>query len=327
MKNDGGGETGDGAALVPAPGAPAPPKEPPFAPGDQRGVLVANVRDALRALPGYFTSETIIEGIEAGDLFSLNNVLANAIEIQVVQTLNKIRSVWDPGNKWEAYRFERRSQSFPDVRLIARREGGKVDTAMGVELKGWYILSKEQEPSFRYTITADACSPYDLIAIVPWYLKNILSGSPVVIEPLIESAHHAAEYRNFHWEFIRRTANAKGVKKPAGPVTPYPDSKTGVNDTAVADQGNNFGRIARISELADVFTKATLTERIAGIEARSWIAFFKAYTDASDPEAVWRDLEKRFHKGLKKGSDVDAERLHALLDEVAAIMRGECRGA
>jgi hypothetical protein len=185
MKNDGGGDAVGGAGPVAAAGAvvaPAPPKEAAFAPGNERGVLVANVRDVLRALPGYFTSETIIEGIEAGDLFSLNAVLGNAIEIQVVQALNKIRSVWDPDDKWEAHRFERRSQSFPDVRLIARQEGGVVDTAMGVELKGWYILSKEQEPSFRYTITAAACSPYDLIAIVPWYLKNVLSGSPVVLE-------------------------------------------------------------------------------------------------------------------------------------------------
>jgi hypothetical protein len=321
----------NGEETVPALGteavvAPAPPKKRDFAPDDEKGVLVTNVRDALRALPGYFTSETIIEGVEAGDLFSLNSVLANAIEIQVVQALNKIRSVWDPEDTWQAYRFERRSQSFPDVRLIARREDGVVDTAMGIELKGWYLLSREREPSFRYKITADACSPYDLIAIVPWYLKNVLSGSPVVLEPLIESAHHAAEYRNFYWESIRDTARAKGVNKPPGPVTPYPESKTRVNDAAVFDESDNFGRIARISELADVYTKAALTERIAGIEARSWITFFKTHTDASDSEAVWGALEKRRRSGLRKGSEFAAERLQTLLDEVAGIVRGERRG-
>ncbi len=301
-----------------------PPQRPSFAPNDKKGQLVAKVRDALLTLPGYFESETSIEGIEAGDLFSLNSVLGGAIEIQVVQTLNKIRSIWDPDDEWLAYRFERRSQSFPDVRLIARTAEGK-DTAMGIELKGWYLLSKEREPSFRYTVTPDACSQYDLLVIVPWHLKNVLSGSPVALAPFVESALYAAQYRNHWWELIRESAGEKGVIKPGAPVTPYPESKTGVNDSAANDQGGNFGRIARIGAMTDVYTKAMLSERVAGIEARSWIAFFKQYTEAHDPEAVWKRLEANLKTAADGGNRIDAERLRVLLDEMAGIMRGATR--
>ena len=31
---------------------------------------------------------------------------------------------------------------------------------MGIELKGWYVLAKEREPSFRQKVTPAACSPW-----------------------------------------------------------------------------------------------------------------------------------------------------------------------
>lgn len=31
---------------------------------------------------------------------------------------------------------------------------------MGIELKGWHVLAKEREPSFRYKVTPAACSPW-----------------------------------------------------------------------------------------------------------------------------------------------------------------------
>lgn len=51
---------------------------------------------ALLVLPGFFEFGTRIEGIDATDLFSLNSVLGTSIEVQVVHTLNKMRSIWDP---------------------------------------------------------------------------------------------------------------------------------------------------------------------------------------------------------------------------------------
>lgn len=111
--------------------------------------LVRQVKDAITALPVYFQTTTHIEGLEAADLFSLNAVLGSTIEVQVVQTLNRIRAVWDPDNMRPRHRFIRSSQTFPDVRLVAQNGDGSEDIAMGIELKGWYLLSKERVPSFR----------------------------------------------------------------------------------------------------------------------------------------------------------------------------------
>lgn len=72
-------------------------------------------------------------------------------------------------------------------------------------MKGWYLLAKEGEPSFRFRITSAACAKQDLIVIVPCVLDNVISGSPILYEPFIESARYAAEYRNYHWQHLRGT--------------------------------------------------------------------------------------------------------------------------
>ena len=72
------------------------------------------------AVPGYFRTTTSITGLDAKDLFALNTMLGATIEQQLVETLNSMREVWDPGTTFGDYRFERYSQTFPDVRLPAR---------------------------------------------------------------------------------------------------------------------------------------------------------------------------------------------------------------
>lgn len=160
---------------------------------DDLATLVRQVKDAIAALPVYFQTTTHIEGLEAADMFSLNAVLGSTIEVQVVQTLNRIRAVWDPDNMRPRHRFVRSSQTFPDVRLVAQNGDGSEDIAIGIELKGWYLLSKERVPSFRYTVTPQACALQDLLVVVPWHLRNVLSGEPIVHEPYIEQARYAAE--------------------------------------------------------------------------------------------------------------------------------------
>ena len=108
------------------------------------GALVRDVRDAISALPAYFRTATRIEGLDAADLFSLNSVLGGTIEVQVVETLNHIRAVWDPANRLPRHRFVRSAQTFPDVRLVAQNGDGTVDVALGIELKGWYLSGSSQ---------------------------------------------------------------------------------------------------------------------------------------------------------------------------------------
>lgn len=127
--------------------------------------LWGRVREAVLALPGYFSTPTVIEGMRVTDIFTLNSALGATIEEQVVKTLNGMRPVWDPDKKYQAYSFVRQPQVFPDV-LLRKKTNGQ-DILMGIELKGWYILSKERMPNFRFTQSADASNAWDLIVVVP----------------------------------------------------------------------------------------------------------------------------------------------------------------
>lgn len=298
--------------------APAPPPEQAPLTGDDKKLrLLDNVKDALRALPVYYSSQTFIEGLESTDLFSLNSVLGGSIEIQVVETLNKIRQVWDPEDEWPEHRFERQSQSFPDVRLVSRT-GGAPQTELGIELKGWYLLSKEREPSFRYTVTPDACDVHDLLVVVPWHLKNVLSGVPVVYEPYIEQARYAAEYRNYYWQHQRADtpAERRGITPPPGVITPYMPPKTKCSDKATHDSGGNFGRVARVHGLMDDYTARMLTTPVSGVEAGHWVNFFKAYADSRDREEVTRKLDTLLGRKMRLDIQTGDAAMAALLDEL-----------
>ena len=299
----------------PAP-APLPPPRPAPAPDDPRTELRRGVVDALRALPGYFRSETTIEGLAATDLFSLNAVLGTTIEVQVVRTLNRIRDVWDPDERWARYSFVRQPQTFPDVRLQTETDGG-VDVALGIELKGWYLLAKEREPSLRYQVTPAACSDVDLVAVVPWHLSNVLSGTPVAMTPWIESARYTAEYRNHWWQHIRDTKADATIVSPPN-VTPYPTKDMRIADVPTHDGGSNFGRLARVSGLMDDFITAALTTEIAGVAAQHWVSFVKLHaenTDAGEIAArLERDLERRFGSLTDRRSAEVVEHLTAIAD-------------
>lgn len=284
--------------------------------------LWKNVRQALEAVPAYFRSTTHIEGLDAGDLFNLNSVLGSTIEVQVVETLNRLRPVWDPDNEWPTYYFVRSAQTFPDVRLLSHRpdrDSDNPEIALGVELKGWYLLSKEGEPSFRYQVTPRACSPFDLLVVIPWHLQHVLSGVPVVYNPYIEQAGYAAEYRNWAWQEMRR---AKGrdpqINPPNIDVTPYPPPKVQVNDKPVSDIGGNFGRVARTG-LMDKYVTDMLKTPVAGIEAMHWVRFFKSYVEAANPEVLRSTLERALKEMGRQVSPDKVSRLGVLLNELAKL--------
>ena len=156
--------------------------------------------------------------------------------------------------------------------------------ALGIELKGWYVLSKESMPSFRYSVTQAACTRWDLLAVVPWHLSNVLAGTPRVGSPWIWPAQHAAAYRNWWWQhgrtisptMLSKHPNYTHIKVPAG-VTPYQQgSNQNIADRPAHDGGKNFGRIARIG-IMDDWVEETLEQRLAGIPANDWIRFLKRH--------------------------------------------------
>lgn len=246
--------------------------------------LYDRVRETIVALPSYFSSDISIRGLDAEDLFSLGGVLAAAIEDNVVNTLNNMRAVWDPDDDYPDCSFIRQSQTFPDVILVRHQGGGERTPIMGIELKGWYLLSKEGEPSFRYEVTPDACAPQDLLVVFTWSLNDVISGKPEVHEPYVCSAKWASHYVDYYWKDLRNTSSDTTINRPEG-ITPYPSSKSDeIHDDPVSDSGNNYGRIARARMMDDYINRMT-SKKLAGIRAQSWIDFLKEARE-EDPVPV-----------------------------------------
>lgn len=278
---------------------------------------MARVREAVLALGGYFNSDTNIEGVAATDLFALNTVLGATIEVQVVEALNRMRDVWDPADEWPLHSFDRQAQTFPDVLLRRRLSSGGHEVALGVELKGWYLLAKEGVPSFRYTVTAGACTDWDLLAIVPWQLSNVLAGRPQVGTPGVWSAKHAARYRNHWWQHGRQSRTDSKIESP-DEVIPY-TARDNISDRPASDRGGNFGRIARTGMMVD-WIEATLQQPLAGIPARDWIEFLRRYSDDSDPDAIWTELQERVRSRLQDDVETRSAEVMQSLGRVVEIL-------
>lgn len=293
-----------GGIASPPPPPPPPVRVPPD-PAWSHAALHSRVQEALLSLPFYFRTETFIEGIVATDIFTLNSALGATIENQVVATLNAMRAVWDPEERYSLYSFVRQSQTFPDVLLRRADTGGDPEHGIlfGIELKGWYLLAKEGEPSFRYAATPAASAPEDLIVVVPWVLGNVIAGSPRVYTPYVESARYAAEYRNHHWTHLRKAKGETGLVTPPN-VQPYPRKANPISDRPVSDSGGNFGRFARTG-IMDAYLAQTKAQPLCGIAAEHWLAFFSLFQDQSDRTRVGAELVRLQGKLAEAASVAD----------------------
>lgn len=247
--------------------------------------LYDRVLSALHALPARFRTSLRVAGISATDLFTLNTALGAAIEASVVDNLNALRDLWDPEGKYEIYSFVRQAQNFPDVRLETTAPGAADKVIMGVELKGWFLLAKEGEPSFRYKAAPQVCAVQDLLVVFPWGLDEVISGVPRLYRPFVEEARYAAEWRNHYWTTLRGKTGPETQIKPATHTTPYPLKGQKFNDEAVNDQGKNYGRVAR-GGLMEQFIELLLQERISGIPAKNWQDFLKIFAEGVTDKQV-----------------------------------------
>lgn len=245
----------------------------------------------LEAMPNYFKSEILIKGINVTDIYSVGNLFSAVIEAQIVDTLNRLRNIWDENNKYSNYTFIRQSQTFPDI-LLANIQNNR-DVIFGIELKAWYVFSKESEPSFRYSVTPDACAIPDILVVVPWFLSEVISGSPNLMFPYIESGKYAAEYRNYYWIKSRETSSTRSnlIISPSQEFRhPYPQSKVEASDKAENDKGNNFGRIARAGLLDDYLEKIKRIDYL-GIRVSHWMKFFKAMSENKTSIEIDKQLD------------------------------------
>jgi hypothetical protein len=169
------------------------PAAPPFEPIPEGGpsstwphlVLYRRVIDALFALPDSFRTSLNIAGVRVTDLYTLNSALGASIEQSVVDNLNALRPIWDSQNQYQLYSFVRQNQVFSDVLLQSAAPQAEPPIIMGIELKGWFALAKEGEPSFRYTVNPEACADADLLVVFPWMLDEVVSGRPRLMQPFI----------------------------------------------------------------------------------------------------------------------------------------------
>lgn len=252
--------------------------------------LYQAVKNALYSLPSRFESSLRISGVLATDLYAFNSSLSATIEEQVVYSLNSLRSVWDPNQNYALYDFERRPQTFPDVVLKASSQYIKPQIILGIELKGWYVLAKESEPSFRYKVTPAACANADLLVVVPWALSEVVSGTPKVFAPFVVSAKYAAEYKNWYWQHKRTGTSNKSVT--LSQVTQnYPTKSDMISDRPVSDSGGNFGRLARTGILDD-YIPELFDERLVGIPLSAWQRFLSIFTESNSKVEMNNALEK-----------------------------------
>ncbi len=286
--------------------------------------LYQAVYKALFALPDYFETDLFISGVRATDLFTFNTSLGATIEDQVVASLNQMRSVWDPDQQYALYHFVRQAQRFPDVILRASAPDLQPAILMGVELKGWYVLSKESEPSFRYKVTPAVCSPADLLVIFPWAFSNVISGSPKLFQPFVTSARYAAAYRNWHWQSVRKARGVTGVTL-SGATGYYPTRGDMISDVPRSDSGGNFGRFARTG-LMDSYISEISREELAGIPIRAWQRFLKLFSEEQTEEVIYRELERMAteqatHRTML--SEEAGERIKELLAEIVNLLGRE----
>lgn len=305
---------------VPQPPVRRQPTSPPHSVEQLR--LWHDVRDALYALPTYFGSSLVLQGIAATDLFTFAASLGATIEQQVVDHLNRIRqTTWDSHGSYALYFFERQPQRFPDVVLKTNAPGLSPRPLLGIELKGWYALAKEGEPSFRYSVNPAVCTGLDLLAVFPWALSNVISGSPFLYPPYVIEARFAAEYRNWYWQHARRSIGDTSIEY-AENLSHYPLKSDAISDRPRQDAGGNFGRFARTT-LMDQFTADLGRQALSGIPVDAWRRFFRVFTENPSRASIDRlvDVLARERRGSYPADDVEqVAGLKRLLSQLAGLV-------
>lgn len=277
------------AIAVPAASPSSTPRGVP--PPEWQGGLHQRVVDAVHALPGLFRTSLNISGVRATDLFTLNSALGASIEQSVVDNLNALRKIWDVDGRFQLYAFVRQSQVFPDVRLQTDAPNAESKVLMGIELKGWFAMAKEGEPSFRYKVSPAVCAEADLLVVFPWILDEVVSGAPKLLRPFVSGARDAAEHRNHYWSVLRGVASAGAAITAAPHQLPYPRKGEKFNDEAVRDSGSNFGRVARGGIMED-FIIDLMQQPVAGIPLGAWQRFLKIFSEGVSEASLRSQLRQ-----------------------------------
>jgi hypothetical protein len=263
--------------------------------------LYKAVYETLFALPGFFKSELKITGVLATDLYTFNSALGATIENQIVDSLNELRE----------------EQRFPDVILKGSTPGKENDVILGIELKGWYALAKEREPSFRFVASPNVCAPWDLLCVFPWALSEVISGTPQLFNPYVTGANYAAEYRNWYWQHGMRGRSDKTINFAALNQF-YPASKSEMNDQPASDSGSNFGRLARYG-IMDAYMSQLRREKLSGIPLDAWQRFLSFFKEERQDENISRDIDRLLVEAGSATPTLSADELTQIRENVSQI--------
>ncbi len=154
--------------------------------------------------------------------------------------------------------------------------------------------------------------------VVPWVLGNVLSGSPILFEPFVESAKYAAEYRNYHWQHIRKTQQDTRIDIPEG-ASPYPPKTAQILDKPHADGSGNFGRLAR-KGLMDTYMQRLNKVQLCGIEVVYWREFLKTFQESTTETKAHSALEQ-LRQRVQRERDIPSTKAQAALAIVAELER------
>ena len=276
------------------------------------------IRETLYSLPSSFKMEGHFPTIPASDLHSANTLLGAAIEEHIPVSLNQMRATWDPSGEYGECIFKRQPQTFPDVLFRKELEGGS-EPVFGIEIKSWYILAKEMEPSFRFYVNQKFCHPADLCVVYPWAFSAGVSGTPKLFRPLVIGARKAARIRNEWWVYRAKTEGEKTIAGPEGEGRFHASKADRINDSSPHDSGNNFGRLARTGIWDAEIRRVLREEHIAGIPLLGWHAFLSAFKETTTLEESVKSIRQFLLKSGIKETTPSEEAFAKIADGVSTL--------
>ena len=285
--------------------------------------LWKRVNEALYLLPSHFDFETELRGIAAADIPSANTLLGAGIEDHIPKALNKLKAVWDPKGEYPDYFFIRQPQVFPDVLLRSTKpdDANNEKVLFAIEVKGWYVLSREGVPSARVHVNKNWCFDADMLVVYPWALDSAVAGKAQLFPPFVVGMKKAARLRNQYW--IKRAEGNEelaAIVEPSGTPHFHPKKGEAFNDVPKVDSGN-FGRIARTGVMDEFMERLFAEERIAGIPLGAWLDFLAAYEDEGDLQRVVRKVQDA--RRAASGVDTPAPKaMVALADALSEMVDG-----
>lgn len=117
---------------------------------------------------------------------------------------------------------------------------------------------------------------------------------------------------------VRRTKQHTDIEAPEG-VTPYPNKSHRILDRPLADDGGNFGRLARTG-MMDTYMRKLDDLQLCGIKTVYWREFLKIFQEGTTDNQAHTALE-RLRRRVRKAQDIPPAKAHSTLAIIAEIER------